>query len=93
LRRVFLLIDPVKGLKDGDREVINIFNTLAVSFQIVLTKSDKISINERQNIESEIFDEMKKWPAAYSEIIATSSAKGYGIFELRNEIIKILEIA
>jgi GTP-binding protein len=93
LRRVFLLIDPIKGLKEGDREVINIFNTLAVSFQIVLTKSDKLSINERQNIESEIFEEMKKWPAAYSEIIATSSSKGYGIFDLRNEIVKILEIS
>ncbi len=91
LRRVFLLIDPIKGLKETDREAINIFNTLAVSFQIVLTKSDKLSVNERQNIESEISEEMKKWPAAYPQILATSSAKGYGIFELQNEITKILE--
>ncbi|MBU6140248.1 MAG: ribosome biogenesis GTP-binding protein YihA/YsxC [Proteobacteria bacterium] len=92
LRRVFLLIDPIKGLKETDREAINVFNTLAVSFQIILTKSDKLSINERQNIESEISEELKKWPAAYPQILATSSSKGYGIFDLQDEIARILEL-
>lgn len=92
LRRVFLLIDPIRGMKDTDHEAINVFNTLAVSFQIVLTKSDKLSIAELKMVESGIHEEMKKWPAAYPHILATSSAKGYGIFELQNEITKILEL-
>jgi GTP-binding protein len=93
LRRVFLLIDPIKGLKDGDRDTINIFNMLAVSFQIILTKSDKISREELKECEQKILKEMKAWPAAYQQILATSSSKGYGIFELQDEIVKILEVA
>ncbi|MBM3579220.1 MAG: YihA family ribosome biogenesis GTP-binding protein [Alphaproteobacteria bacterium] len=91
LRRVFLLIDPIKGLKEGDREMINIFNTLAVSFQIVLTKSDKISREELKKTANKISVEMKKWPAIHPQILETSSSKGFGIFELQDEIVKILE--
>lgn len=93
LRRVFLLIDPIKGLKDGDLDAINIFNMLAVSFQIVFTKSDKIKIEDAKKAEEKILKEIKKWPAAYPQIITTSSEKGYGIFELQDEIVKILEIS
>ncbi len=92
LKRVFLLIDPVKGLKETDREAINIFNSLAVSFQIVLTKADKIKREEVAKMEEKIKKELVKWPAAYHEIIITSSAKGYGIMELQNEIVKILQV-
>jgi GTP-binding protein len=93
LRRVFLLIDPIKGLKDGDRDAINIFNMLAVSFQIVFTKSDKLKIEDAKKAEEKILQEIKKWPAAHPQIITTSSEKGYGIFELQDEIVKILEIS
>ena len=91
LKRVFLLIDPVKGLKQADLEIINIFNALAVSFQIVLTKCDKISQNDLKKSEEKILEQTKKWPAIYSKIVTTSSSKGYGIFELQNEIVEILE--
>ena len=91
LRRVFLLIDPIKGLKESDRDVINIFNTLAVSFQIVLTKADKLSAEKQKKVQSSIAEEAKKWPAVYPEVIITSGTKGYGIFELQDEIVKILE--
>lgn len=91
LKRVFLLIDPKKGLKEADHEIINFFNTLAVSFQIILTKSDKISTSQC----SEFIDNLKKisknWPAFYETIIVTSSAKGYGIQDLRWSIIEILK--
>jgi len=93
LRRVFLLIDPIKGLKDGDRDAINIFNMLAVSFQIVFTKSDKLKPEELKKTEEKILSEIKKWPAAHPQILATSSSKGYGIFELQDEIVRILEIS
>jgi GTP-binding protein len=91
LQRVFLLIDPIKGLKEADLEAINIFNTLAVSFQIVLTKTDKISPEELKIIEEKITKESQKWPAIFPKILTCSSAKGYGIKELQDEIVAILQ--
>ena len=91
LQRVFLLIDPIKGLKEGDLEAINIFNMLAVSFQIVLTKSDKVSREKLANAQKEIEKEVTKWPAAYPQILSCSSEKGYGIKELQDEIVEILQ--
>ncbi len=91
LKRVFLLIDPVKGLKDTDREAINIFNALAVSFQIVLTKVDKLREEELKKAQEKIEEEIKKFPAAYPQTLAVSSLKGYGIRELQDEIVGILE--
>ncbi len=91
LKRIFLLIDPIKGLKEPDRDAINIFNALAVSFQIVLTKADKIKREEVEKAAEKIAKEMKKWPAAYPKILTTSSAKGYGILELQDEIVEILQ--
>jgi GTP-binding protein len=92
LKRLFLLVDPFKGLKETDREAINIFNALATSFQIVLTKTDKLSKQDLQKSINKLKIEITKWPAAYPEIISTSSLKGYGIYELQEEIVKILEL-
>ncbi len=91
LKRVFLLIDPIKGLKESDIDVINTFNTLAVSFQIVLTKTDKLNIEKTQKMLEKIEEKSKTWPAAYPRIITTSSQKGYGIKELQDEIVEILQ--
>lgn len=91
LQRVFLLIDPTKGLKSTDLEAINIFNTLAVSFQIVLTKTDKLTREQVKISLDKIRKQSEKWPAVYPEIITCSSLKGYGIMELQDEIVKILE--
>ena len=63
LQRVYLLVDPKKGLKDGDLEMINNFNTLAISFQIVLTKCDKILIEQQDAFQEKIDNMGKKWPA------------------------------
>jgi len=91
LKRVFLLIDPIKGLKATDLEAINIFNTLAVSFQIVLTKADKLKKEELEKVREKIIKETSKWPAAYPQILSVSSLKGYGVMELQDEIVAILE--
>lgn len=90
LKRVFLLVDPIKGLKEHDKEMANIFNTLAVSFQIILTKSDKIKDQELQNMIRTITAETKLWPALYPQILTTSSLKGHNINELQNAIFEIL---
>jgi GTP-binding protein len=92
LKRVFLLIDPIKGIKSTDLEAINIFNTLAVSFQIVLTKSDKLKKEDLAKEEEKIKKQIATWQAAYPEVIAVSSLKGYGIRELQDEIVNILNL-
>jgi len=91
LKRVFLLLDPTKGLKGPDLEAINVFNSLAVSFQVVLTKTDKLNKEELAKAAEKIQKETLKWPAAYPELLSVSSLKGYGIMELQDEIVKILE--
>ncbi len=92
LKRLFLLVDPVKGLKKSDLDMINMLNAFAVSFQIVLTKTDKLKIEEVEKIRKNILDESAKWPAAYPEIILVSSLKGYGVMELQDAIVSILEV-
>jgi GTP-binding protein len=91
LKRLFLLIDPIKGLKTADREMINILNFSAVSFQIVLTKIDKLSKEEQKTASEKIAKEILKWPAAHPQIISVSSLEGYGIKELQDSIIEVLE--
>ena len=90
LKRVFLLLDPTKGLKDADLEMINIFNALAVSFEIVFTKSDRLSREDLSQMDDEIKTAAKKWPAFYDKIIHTSSYKGYGVDDLQDEILSCL---
>ena len=91
LKRVFLLIDPVKGLKESDKDIINMFNTLGVSFQIVLTKIDKLKIEEVKKIEKQIEIESAKWAALFPGIVRTSSLHKIGIHDLQDEIVKILQ--
>ena len=90
LKRVFLLIDPVKGVKQSDKDITQMFNTLGVSFQIVLTKVDKIKEPQIKKTEDEILTLSKKWPAAFPGIIRTSSVHKTGIHELQNAIVEIL---
>lgn len=91
LKRLFLLIDPVKGLKEADREMIKTLNAVAVSFQIVLTKTDKLNREDLEKSLTKIKEEIAKSPAAYPEILKTSSLKGYGVYEIQDSIVQILE--
>lgn len=86
LKRIFLLIDSKLGIKVNDTEIIDIFDDLGLIYQIVLTKSDKKS----PGIEDSIKEEIKKHPAAYPEIISTSSKEKSGIHQLRSEIFQIM---
>lgn len=87
LKRVYLLIDARHGVKTNDAEVMDLLDKAAVSYQIVLTKTDKIKQPGVPRLVAETLDAIRKRPAAYPEVIATSSEKGEGMAELRAAII------
>ncbi len=91
LKRLFVLLDPIKGLKESDRDMINILNAVAVSFQIIFTKTDKLKLEEVKKAQEKILKEIEKWPAAHPQIILTSSEKGYGINDVQDSIIEVLQ--
>ncbi|MEE8223134.1 MAG: ribosome biogenesis GTP-binding protein YihA/YsxC [Alphaproteobacteria bacterium] len=83
LRRVCLLIDARHGLKESDRPVMALLDQAAVTFQVVLTKCDKVKAGPLQDRIKETLGELSGHTAAYPEIAATSARKGDGIAELR----------
>ena len=83
LRRAFVLIDARHGVKAVDEEILNLLDRSAVTFQAVLTKADKISTAEREAVIEQVKAALAKHPAAYPELVVTSSEKGDGIETLR----------
>jgi len=86
LRRVFLLIDARHGAKAVDEEIMQLLGRSAVTFQVVLTKCDKPSKAEVTKSLEKTMGIMANHPAAFPEIILTSSEKGDGIDTLRSVI-------
>lgn len=86
LRRVFLLIDSRHGIKPSDIEVMEMLDEAAVTYQIVLTKIDKIKKNELLKVNDKTMQFIAKRPAAFPIIIASSSEKKNGLDVLRAEI-------
>ena len=91
LARVFLLIDARHGIKPVDEGIMEMLDTAAVSYQIVLTKSDKINAYELAATLAATAALASKHPAAYPAVLATSSETGQGIPELRAHMALILE--
>ena len=87
LKRVLLLIDSRHGLKPVDNEVMDLLDKAAVSYQLVLTKGDKIKPTELEATRQKVADASRTHPAAFPEILATSSEKGFGIPELRAAVL------
>lgn len=83
LRRAFVLIDARHGVKKVDEEIMSLLDSSAVTFQCVLTKADKVKEVEREKILDQVRAALAKHPAAYPEIVVTSSEKGWGIPTLR----------
>ena len=83
LRRAFVLVDGRHGVKDVDEEILTLLDRSAVTFQVVLTKVDKISQVEKLAVIDQVKGALAKHVAAYPEIIVTSSEKGEGIETLR----------
>lgn len=91
LLRVFLLIDARHGLKPVDDEIMGLLDGAAVSYQVVLTKSDKISQTELERTMARTEQALAKHPAAYPHIIATSAETGMGFEDLRAVVAKLLD--
>ncbi|MDX5401735.1 MAG: ribosome biogenesis GTP-binding protein YihA/YsxC [Rhodobacterales bacterium] len=83
LRRAFVLIDARHGVKPVDEEILSLMDSSALTFQVVLTKTDKIKVSEREAVLNQVRAALVKHPAAFPEIILTSSEKGEGIATLR----------
>lgn len=86
LKRVYLLIDSRHGLKKVDDEALDALDTAAVSYQIVLTKADKLKKGEAERVAAATLKAISKRPAAFPRVAVTSAEKGDGLPELRAEI-------
>jgi GTP-binding protein len=88
LKRALVLIDSRHGLKEVDREVMKMLDDAAVSYQLVLTKSDKVKPSALGALYEATMIDAAKHPAAHPAIFTTSSETGSGIAELRTAILE-----
>lgn len=92
LKRVYVLIDSRHGIKKNDEDVLNLLDKAAVSYQIILTKSDKIKQSAIDQLLANTHQAIKKRAAAFPEIILTSSEKQIGLNQLRQAILTAASI-
>jgi GTP-binding protein len=90
LARVYVLIDARHGLKDVDHDVFKTLDKAAVSYQLVFTKMDQVKRSELEVRIAETAAALAKHPAAFPEILATSSKSGDGVAELRAAMVRLL---
>ncbi|WP_114966446.1 ribosome biogenesis GTP-binding protein YihA/YsxC [Alkalilacustris brevis] len=83
LRRAFVLVDLRHGLKKPDTEIMGLLDRAAVTFQVVLTKADKVNAATREKNLAQVRAGLAKHPAAFPELVLTSSVTGEGIPTLR----------
>ncbi|MEJ0095622.1 MAG: ribosome biogenesis GTP-binding protein YihA/YsxC [Methylocella sp.] len=90
LLRVFVLVDGRHGLKQVDLEMMDLLDRCAMSYQIVLTKRDEVSGADQSKRIADTLQALGKRPAAFPEVIFTSSQSFEGIPELRAAIARLL---
>jgi GTP-binding protein len=86
LQRLCLLVDARHGVKAGDEEMMTMLDTSAVVYRVVLTKMDKLSATEQEQVTAKVAAALKSHPAALPELITTSARKNSGIAELRADL-------
>lgn len=91
LARVFVLIDSRHGLKKNDLDILKMLDETAVSYQIVLTKADKLKPGQIERVKQSVQQDIQRRPAAYPFIAVTSSEKRHGIDMLRGFIARLLD--
>ena len=90
LRRAFVLIDARHGVKPVDEEIMSLLDSSAVTFQCVLTKADKVKEKDMARMLDQVRSKLATHPAAYPEMVLTSSEKGDGIAALRSIIVGLV---
>jgi len=83
LARVFLLIDARHGIKANDTQVMDMLDEAAVSYLVVLTKLDKLNRQDQERVDRATRAALAKRVAAFPDLCATSSLKGWGIDKTR----------
>lgn len=92
LRRVFMLVDSRHGLKPNDLEMMNDFDVAAVSYQVVLTKIDKIKKGQLARVIEETEQALMKRPAAFPQVLASSSEKNIGLDDVRGAFASLVDV-
>ncbi len=87
LKRVLLLIDARHGIKPADEEIMRLLDKAAMSYQLVLTKADKVKPSALPGIAAKAGDIARGHPAAFPQLLTTSAEKGLGIAELRAAVV------
>ena len=88
LKRVFVLIDSRHGIKEVDHDIMGMLDAAAISYRIVLTKTDKIKATECEAVEADTMEKLRKHVAAYPNISVTSAEKKGGIDALREAVLE-----
>jgi GTP-binding protein len=90
LGRVYVLIDSRHGIKNTDEPILDLLDTSAVSYQVVLTKVDQLKAAELVARKEDVLKALSRRPAAFPEILATSSREGEGLSELKAAIARLV---
>lgn len=88
LKRVFVLVDSRHGIKEVDHDIMGMLDAAAISYRIVLTKTDKIKATEREAVELDTMAKLRKHVAAYPDLSVTSAEKKGGIEDLRRAVLE-----
>ena len=86
LRRAFVLVDIRHGIKKVDEEIMDLLDTSAVTFQCILTKSDKVNAEQKNQVLNQVREKLQKHPAAFPELLVTSAENKAGVETLRSII-------
>jgi GTP-binding protein len=88
LKRVFVLIDSRHGIKEVDHDIMSMLDSAAISYRIVLTKTDKIKASDLAAVETDTMAKLRKHVAAYPDLSVTSAEKRGGIEDLRAAVLE-----
>jgi GTP-binding protein len=88
LKRVFVLIDSRHGIKEVDHDIMSMLDSAAISYRIVLTKTDKIKASDLAAVETDTMAKLRKHVAAYPDLSVTSAEKRGGMEELRAAVLE-----
>jgi len=90
LARVYVLVDARHGLKDTDDATFKVLGRAAVSYQVLLTKTDAVKPSELETRIKEVEAGLAKWPSAFPTVLATSGHEGTGIQDVRAAVARLM---